>query len=382
MSPGEAQANQAATAMQQNLALRQALLSSAPAMRKNLGNFTGGAPGTTTRIKLFNVGVTTRIVLDVIATVDIGVATATPSVKAPFNIINRVKLTDFDSTDRINASGYQLWQLNCVRKRKYYGYHNSASSAVLSSPSMPTAVGASQQIRFQIEIPVAFDPTSDLRGAMMTQTAVGEAYVNIDWNNVLVGNGNADALYSGGATTTVVQSAGTSFSVNVFQEYLLPQNIGNGVPLPFLDLATVYEFAGAIRTADNIAAGQEKLLNYPNMRTVLGAYFNYLNNGIMNSALTDVAKIRLIANGNNVLREYNAADKLFDQRDYMIESTDTRPGSYWELHRQKPVETALYGNMQIGFTPLTATGANTNLEIGFESFYTKGSTLPGMQQSS
>lgn len=382
MSPGEAQAQAAANAMQQNLALRQALLSSAPAMRKNLGNFSGGAPGTTTRIKLFNVGITTRILLDVIATVDIGTAIATPSPKAPYNLISRVKLTDFDSTDRINASGFQLWMLNCVRKRKVYGYNNASQTAVLGSPSVPTAVAGAQVIRFQLEIPVAFDPTSDLRGAMMTQTAVGEAYVNIDWNNLLYANGNDDAVYNGAATTTVVQTAATTFNVNVFQEYLLPQNIGNGVPLPFLDLATVYEYAGAIRTSDNIAAGQEKLLNYPNMRTVLGAYFNYLNNGVMNGAATDVTKIRLIANGNNVLREYNATDKLFEQRDYISDSADTRKGAYFELHRQKPVETALYGNMQIGFTPLTATGANTNLEIGFESFYTKGSTLPGMQQSS
>lgn len=382
MSPGEAQANQAAVAMQQNLALRQALLSSAPSMRKNLGNFTGGTPGTTTRIKLFNVGITTRILLDVVATIDIGTAIATPSPKAPYNLISRVKLTDFDSTDRINASGFQLWMLNCVRKRKIYGYNNASQTAVLGSPSLPTAVAGAQVIRFQIEIPVAFDPTSDLRGAMMTQTAVGEAYVNIDWNNLLYQNGNDDAVYNGAATTTVIQTAATTFNVNVSQEYLLPQNIGNGVPLPFLDLATVYEFAGAIRTSDNIAVGQEKLINYPNMRTVLGTYFNYLNNGVMNGGATDVAKIRLIANGNNVLREYSATEKLFEQRDYISDSADTRKGAYFELHRQKPVETALYGNMQIGFTPLTASGANTNLEIGFESFYTKGSTLPGMQQSS
>lgn len=374
-------ANQAAMAMQQNLALRQALLASAPPMRKFLGAITGGAPGNTTRVKLFNVGVTTRIILDVSCRVDIGVATASPSQKAPFNIINRVKLTDFDSTDRINASGYQLWMLNCVRKRKVFGYNNASQTGVLTSPSVPTAVGANQEIRFQLEIPVAFDPTSDLRGAMMTQTAVGEAYVSIDWNNVLVQNGNDDAVYNGGATSTVVANA-AGFTVNVFQEYLLPQNIGGGVPLPFLDLATVYEFAGAMRSGDNISAGQEKLINYPNMRTVIGTYFNYLNNGVMNVASTDVAKIRLIANGNNVLREYNAIDKLFEQRDYMIDGADLRRGSYFELHRQKPIETALYGNMQIGFTPLTATASNnTNIEVGFESFYTKGSTLPGMSQS-
>lgn len=374
-------AAQAAQAMQQNLQLRQALLASAPPMRKLLGTFTGGMPGNSTRIKLFNVGITTRILLDISCRVDIGVAAATLSPKAPFNIVNRVKLTDFDSTDRINASGYQLWVLNSVRKRKVYGYNNASQTGVLTSPIAPVAVGANQEIRFQLEVPVAFDPTSDLRGAMMTQTAVGEAYVSIDWNNLLISNGNDDAVFNGSGTSTVIANPASGFSVTVIQEYLLPQQIGNIVPLPFLDLATVYEFTGAMRTGDNIAAGQEKLINYPNMRTVIGTYFNYLNNGVMNAG-TDVSAIKLIANGNNVLREYRAIDKLFEQRDYMIDGADLRKGTYFELHRQKPIETALYGNMQIGFTPSSAVaGNNTNIEIGFESFFTKGSTLPGMSQS-
>ena len=349
-APGQLSSNSPQAVMQQNFAMRAALLQSAPRMRKNLGNFSGGTVGSTTRIKLFNVGITTKIILDVIATFDIATAVATPSPKAPFNLINRIKLTDFDGTDRVNCSGYQLWEVQSARNRAPYGFNNGSQTSVLTSPLVPTAIGNGATMRFQIEIPLAYSET-DLRGALLTQTAVGEAWVNIDWNAVLVSSGNADAVYNGGGTTAITNGA---FQVNVFQEYLLPQNVGGNVPIPALDLMTVYELAGALKSSDNIAVGQEKLFNYPNVRSVVGAYFNYVNNGVMNSAVTDIQKFRLIANGNNVLREYLPTDKLFEQRRWMIEDADLRVGSYFEMHRERPIETALYGNVQYGITPATA----------------------------
>ena len=368
----------------QNAALRAMLLQSAPRMRKRLGSFTGGTPGSTTRVKLFNVGVTTKLVIDVTMTIDIGVAVATPSPKSPFNLINRVRLTDYDGTDRVNCSGYQLWVLNSCRNQTPTGFNNASQTAISSlvGSLVPTAVGAAQAFRFQIEVPLAYNPSNDLRGALLSQTAVGEAYLNIDWNSLLVANGNADAVYNGAGTTTVILNGATTITATVFQEYLLPQAVGGGVPLPPLDLMTVYEIAGAIRSSDNIGVGQEKLFNYPNVRSVIGSYFNYLNNGVMNAAPTDITQFRLIANGNNVLREYGAVDKLFDQRRWVIEDGDLRVATYFEMHRDKPIETALFGNVQYGITPAVVNAGNTNFEVCFESFYTKGSTLPGMQQSS
>lgn len=374
-------ANQQANMIQQNLGLRGALLQTAPRMRKNLGAFSGGLLGTTTRIKLFNVGIVTKIVLDVQMSIDIVTTVGVPSVKAPFNLINRVRLSDYDNTDRVNCSGYQLWVCQSVREQTPYGYNNESQTQVLAIPNVPTAIAGGSIFRFIIEIPLAYDPTKDLRGALLAQTAVGEAYVNIDWNTTLLSNANADAVYTQ-ATGTVIQTAATTITVNCFQEYLLPQAINGQVPLPALDLMTVYELAGAIRSADNIAAGQEKLFSYPNVRSVIGGYWNYLNNGIMNTAVTDISRFKLIANGNNVLREYLPTDKLFDQRLWMLAHADLRNATYFELHRDKPIETALFGNIQYSIIPLAATAGNTNFEVMYESFYTKGSMLPGLTQSS
>jgi hypothetical protein len=296
---------QQARAIQLNMAYRQQLLGSAPPCRKLLGNFGGasggGTLGGTTRVKLFNVGVTTRLLLDVIMTYDVVTAAMVATNKNPFNVMSKVKVTDYDGTDRVNCSGFQLWVWNCVRRRMNYGYNNGSATAVLADPSMTLTVGVTRSLRFQIEVPLAFDPATDLRGAMLTQTAVGECNLTIDWNSVGVSaTANDEAIFTS-ATGTL---ANVSFAVNVYQEYLLPQAIGGQVPLPTFDLMTVYEFAGALRSSDNIAAGSEKLFNYPNARSVIGFYLNFINNSIMNAATTDITKIRVIANGNNVIREY------------------------------------------------------------------------------
>lgn len=369
----------AAQAQAQNNALRSALIGSAPMMRKNLGVFTsGGTLAGTTRVKLFNVGIVTRLLLEVKMTYDVVTAAMVATAKNPFNVIQRLKLTDYDGTDRVNISGWQLYLWNCVRRRTRYGYNNNSSTAVLTTPSLTLTVGTARVLDFLIEVPLAFDPQTDLRGALMAQTAVGEAYVNIDWNSLGVSaTANDNAIF----TSATGALANVSFSVNVWQEYYLPQAINGIVPVPIIDIMTVYEFAGAITSSDNIAVGIEKLINFPNQRSVMGVYMNYMQANILNPAATDMQRFRLIANGNNTIRDWSANDKLFEQRLYMIDSGDIAPGFYFDTYRVKPIETALYGNVQFGLTPLLV-GANANVEFGFESFFTKGSTLPGMSQSS
>lgn len=371
---------------QQNAALRQLLLSSAPRMRKNVITAVG-TNGTTTRLKLFNVGVITKLQLYVTANITIGTAIATPSPKAPWNLISRIRLTDYDGTDRINLSGFQLFMLNCVRNRALFGYHNTpAVSAVFSNPVVPTAIG-NGTVSFFIDVPVAFDVDNpvvqlqDLRGAILAQTAVGEMYLSIDWINSLYANGDVDSLYNGAATTTVVGNPTTNFiSVTMWQEYLLPQAVGpqGEVPLPAIDLMTVYELNGNLKSSDNLAVNTEKLVNYPNVRSVIGAYFNYVQATSMTQG--KINQFRLIANGNNVLRDHSELSQLLMQRNFLWNDGDTIPGAYFISHRDKPIETALFGNVQFGITPNTV-GATPYVEIAFESFYTKGQALPGMAQA-
>lgn len=384
--PRDSGPNQALVAAQSNAAMRAALLTTAPRMRKNVQTAQSQS-GLTTRIKLFNVGVITKLQLFVSAAVTIGTATAVPSTKAPWNLINRLRLSDYDGTDRLNISGFQLFMLNCVRNRANFGYHNSpATTAVFTNPSVPTAVG-NGTVSFFIDVPLAYDSDNnipqlqDLRGAILAQTAVGEMYLSIDWINSYYTNVDVESLYAGAGTTTVVANGANNISVTLWQEYLLPQAVGSQgeIPLPGIDLMTVYEYAGNVRSSDNLAVGTEKLLSYPNVRSVVGLYANYVQAGTMTQG--KINTFRLIANGNNILRDHTEASQLFFQRTFMNEDSDTVPGAYFFSHRDKPIETALFGNVQMGVTPNTV-GATPYIEVGFESFYTKGQALPGLGQSS
>jgi hypothetical protein len=376
------QMNNVQSAANNNAMARQMLLSTGIRNKKKLPVQTSGV-GLTSRIKLFNVGVITKLTLDFSAAVTIGVATATASQKAPWNLINRIRVTDYDGTDRVNLSGYQLWVLNSIRKGFPYGLNNEAAAAVFTNPSVPTAVGA-QTVSGLIEIPIAFDVDSkvvqlqDLRGALLGQTAVGEAWLTIDWNPTLVSNGNVDALYSGAGTTTVVETTpGSSISATVWQDYILPQALPNGqLPLPMIDLLTVYELNGNQRSNDNIINGAERLFNFPNVRSVIGAYFNIVNNGALASP-TD--SFRLIANGNNILTEDNLRSQLLRQR-LDLNGDLGNLGTHWRLFRDHPIEIALFGNVQFGITPNVAL-TNPYVEQAWESFYTKGQALPGMGQA-
>src|SRR5262245_8490471 len=132
---GMAAQSQASKQLQMNQALRALLLQSAPRMRKDLGVYTG-ALGQTTRVQIFNVGLLTALQIAVTCPITIGVATATTSPRAPYNLINRIRLTDYDGTDRVNWSGFQLFILNCVRARIPYGINNEGPIVTANGSSV------------------------------------------------------------------------------------------------------------------------------------------------------------------------------------------------------------------------------------------------------
>lgn len=361
---------------------RNLLLATGIRQRKNIGS-TIGALGQTTRVLLSNIGIMTGIQIVISVPLTIGVATAVASPRAPYNLISRIKLTDYDGTDRLNMSGYQLFVLNCVRSRMPYGINNDGPvlnaggsaqlGGIVTNPSTPTAVG-NGTLQFILDVPVAYDPETDLRGAILAQTAVGQMWLSIDWASSLLTANNIDAVYTGAGTTTVALAAGTTGpTVQVFQHYLMPQNVGGQVPLPFIDLQTVYELNGSLRDNANIAAGAEKLFSLPNVRSIIGAYINFFNNSTMQA--NDISTFRFIVNGNNILSEHTLFTQQMFQRNYI--SGDIANGTYFFPYRSKPVETQMIGNAQIGVTPSSVAGA-PSFEYCWEGFYTKNSALPGV----
>lgn len=392
MAQAQARAPSAQDIAANNVNMRSMLLSTGIRFRKNLGVTTAPSLGSTTRTKLFNVGITTSLRLYTTCAVTIAVATAVPSARAPYNLISRVKVTDYDGTDRVNVSGLQLFLLDSIRYPLVYGYNNAVAAqsgtGLVVNPSTPTAVG-SAVISFYLDLPIAQNDNEndgyrqDLTGAVYSQTGVGDFYLSIDWNQTLVSNGNVEAVYAGAGTTTVVLNGVTGPSVQVWQNYILPQPVANAkgqayLPIPGLDLVSVYELNGNFRSTDNIAIGQEKLINFPNVRKVIGCIINYIQNGTMNPG-TDISQFRLIVNGNNILKEWSPSlAQILEQR--VAEGCDIWPGFYFWRFLSKPIETSIYGNVQMGITPSAITNS-PYFEIMFESTYQKGAALPGMAQA-
>lgn len=363
----------AGSSLQQNALMRDALLATAIRQEKKLGTFVeSSAPeGKTTRIKLFNTGVVTKLGILVTANVTVGTANATLSPKAPWNIIDQLKLTDFEGTDRVNLSGFQLFMLNSVRERTPAFINNEGLAGVSTLPAVPVAQ-ATQDLKFYVEVPLAYDAERDLRGAIYAQTAVGEMFLNIKWNGDFHVNGSDDGVYNGAATTTCVVN---SISAEVTQHYLFPQSVQGMIPIPQADLLTVYELNGNLRVTDNLSNGQERLISYPNVRSVVGMYVNWMNNGIMSNAISD---FRLIANGNNVLIERSNEAQLQNQRKWI--NGDLKTGAFFMNHRARPIETSLYGNVQLGCKLSAAPTGTFYMEQFTEAFYNKGSMLPGISQ--
>jgi hypothetical protein len=157
--------------------------------------------------------------------------------------------------------------------------------------------------------------------------------------------------------------------------------LGNGVvPLPRLDLLSVYEIKGSLRTTANLATNTAAALDVPNVRKVIGAVLTYMNQGVYTQ--TDLDNLQFVVNSTNVLWYAKNSAQFHEQR--MWCNADLGKSVYFfPFLRKAPVQTALIGNAQIQFTPAACTPAsNTWLERTYESLYAKGSTLPGIASGS
>lgn len=367
-----------AQAQQQNVAARRALLMTGTPMRKNVGTFGPYSPGQQAQIQLLNVGVLTSLDLVITAFITITVAATIGSVGAEA-LIPVVKFTDFDQTDRINISGRQLKFVNSIRQRNVFNAYSVTD--IVDSPAVaaignslltvvPTGVVApgAANFRMDVHVPLAYDPNSDLRGAVLAQTIRGNQFVKINFAQTVFGADN-DSLYKAGTGSVA------NIFVTVYQNFIMPQKIGNALPLPQQDLLTVYELAGTLQLNAGLAVNQAAHVYYPNVRQVIGCYLTYMNGGVLNYG-TDLASLIVQANANTNLREYTNLDLLSRIRNHL--GVDFLPGCYYLDTRRVPVDTQLFGNVQALFTPSAVSGGNTYVEMAFEDFYLKGTALPGV----
>jgi len=375
-------AQQQMTPQQQNAMARFNLLQTGISMTKKLPTVTSQL-GRQVRIPLDRMGVMTGVQL--LISIPVTLATFdSVSPLAPWNICKTVQYTDFAGVNRTKTNGFQLWAAQSLKQGDALGaIPNSVSFAGGSVPALnydtnilnlPAANGAGT-IYFSIYVPMAYDPASDLTGAVLTQTNVGEHYITIELPSALSG---ADPYQFPYGPATGVTLGGSGVTIETFQNYIQPQAM-NAAFLPMIDLSTIYGFEGDYQTTANIAANQATYINFPNNRSILSTLIQYENGTTFTANGTDIGAITLVANSNTNFREHTPRQLRELQRN--IANCDMPNGTYYIGSRRQPILTQLYANVQAKMDIITAAD-NSKLISQFEVQYPSGSPLPGITAGS
>lgn len=366
-------ANNSMTPEQQNFVNRNNLLTTGIPMIKRIAPVSG-ALGTQVKIPLLRMGIMTGLLVQFTVPVSIADNPAVASAVAPWNIAQTIKYTDFAGVDRTRTGGFQLWSAQSFKQ----GDALSQSPAMAQGPAgnydtnimnLPTAVG-DDEICFSLYIPLAYDPQSDLTGAVMTATNVGEHYITVELASDLVSADPWVAPYISGDVTP-----NGNVKIETFQFYIQPQSMNENM-LPVIDLSTIYGFEGGFQTTANINTNQDIFIDYPNNRSVLSALITFENGSKFTQNGTDVSQITLIANSNTNFREMTP--RMLREIMRNIQNSDAPAGTYYISSRRNPILTHLYANVQARFSIANAETSGVKQFISqFEVLYPSGAPLPG-----
>ena len=384
---------------QQNMYARQNLLFTGIPMVKRLASQTCPL-NSVTKVPLLRMGIMTGVLLQftVNFTVSAGLDDEVGiSPVGPWNAVRRVSYTDFAGVKRTNTCGYQLWLAQSMKMGDAQGAIATqpiaigAFSGAISTPSIlldnldnnvlnlggwdSTVEGwaASQtgEISFSLYVPMAYDPSSDLTGAVLTQTNVGEHYIDIDIGNLLGTDLWLNMLQSrNGATLT-----DASVTVQPFQQYIQPQAM-TADNLPVIDLSTIYGFEGAYETSANIQDNMDVFVNYPNNRSILSALVNFQDGNTFDETGSDLTSIILLANSNTNFKEMTP--RYIKEMMRNLANFDAPGAAYFFPSRRQPILTQLYANVQLKFGMGTLQVGTTKLISQYEVQYASGAPLPGV----
>lgn len=306
--------------------------------------------------------------------------TATLTELGPSNILSQIVFTDLQNNTRIQTSGWHLAAVNTARAQKpFLGAHTLTTYPIaygnnyseISAPATIAASGTGTVI-MRYYVPLAYSQ-QDLRGAVYANV------VNATMNLQLTLN-TAAFVAAGDATLGVYSgSAGTvgNVSVTVYQHYLdqLPVQ-QNQTVLPFMDLSTIYELKNTAFSA--IQPNQDFPIPYANFRSFLSTFALYDNNGTLNAG-TDINYIAL--QSANYTQIFKMSPVTLASLARLKLGIDYPTALYYIDHRNKPINTIQYGNMELIINANSAP-AGTQILVGFEDFamvnYVTGAgSLPG-----
>lgn len=334
----------------------------------NTGNL-----GQQINIPLRNVGLVKKFTVLVRAKVrGVGAEVHTLQPFGPANFFSNVTLTDLQNQTRINTTGWHLHYVASARDANVFGaaYSNDSPTSmgsnalVISAP--PTMTGTTQRDLFMAyEVPVSYSDR-DLRGAIYANV------VNATWNLALTVNPQMFVPSTGNGVGAVYKSSSAVVAVldywdiEVYQHFLeqLPVDQTNGqIILPMLDTSVMYRLENTVMTG--LVANQELAAPYANFRQFLSTFAVFDNNGVLNPG-TDINYFSMQTANTTALFKRTPHMLALQHRKRL--GDDFPPGVYYFDHRNRPVETSAYGNVQLTFNASAVASAFSQLLLGYEYF--------------
>lgn len=314
-----------------------------------------------------NVGLIKGFIVKISASVTNGATNPANLTKlGPANILSQIVFTDLQNNTRIQTAGWHMHLLNTAKLGKPFGVPwQSITSPVayganytdISAPAT-LAANASGTVNMYYYVPLAYSST-DLRGALYANVVNATMNLQLTINTAaFVASGDATlGVYSGNSGTV------GNVTVTVFQHYLdqIPQT-QNGPVLPMMDLQTFYDIKNT--NVNGLTVTQDFPIPYANYRSFLSTFFIYDNGGTLNAG-TDLNYIALqSANFTQLYKTTPFELALIAQNEI---GTDYPSGVYYMNHRNKPINTNQYGNMELVLNPSTV-NASAQVLVGYEAF--------------
>lgn len=355
-----------------NEGARALILANAIEMRQSIySNTVTGAISTTNNILNIqprNVGLIKGFLVEVTAQAVVSTTSSTATLTnfGPSNLLTNIQFTDLNNNNRIQTLGWHLNLINSAKSRRVFGsavttdtpigYGNNYTRIIAASNIATTSAAVTSTLYQMYYVPLAYTDM-DLRGAVWANVVNATMNLQLTINpNALIASGDPiNAVYTG------VAGSLQNVTINVYQNYLdqLPQG-KNGVILPPLDLSTVYELKYTNMTG--MTVNVDFPIAYPNFRDFLSTIAVFDNNGTFNAG-TDVAYWALqSANYTNIWKLDPYAAALYCRQEI---GDDVPTGTYYFNHRNKPLATVQYGNLNLVLNASTV-NSGASVWVGFE----------------
>ena len=398
------------SASQVNQIARSAIKARAVRMLQNIYNSAWNPVAQPTiTVNPRNVGLILGFWVKVTATLaNAGANPITLSDFGPANLLSQIQFNDLSNNTRLQTTGWHLNLINSWKGRRVfgsaitdytgintglqlvaaggigsdtpvnYGSNWTTQSAPATVPAATMEGPGTANLTFWYYVPLAYNPDNpqmpDLRGAVYANVvnATMQLFLSFagSYGSSLVAANGGDSTSSvyvcGAGPDTPALTTVTAAAVSVYQDYYDQLPMGNqGVLLPILDLATIYELKYTNATA--ISPGQDYPYQYANFRDFLSTIPVFVNTGATGArgVGADINYWALqSANFTNIWK-IEPALAAFMTRQHL--GTDVPPGTYLFDSRNRPISTTQYGNMQLILNPITA-GAGAYMLVAVEDF--------------